>query len=153
MQHWRQKSFICAEEVLRNFQPLAPRAMEHCRRFEAKSGIQMIEYDEWNQDRFDEWQAPVDVCLRDDLMSVDFRRSSVPCSPTPGAFPEVEIGLSSDEDAPPSAQLARENHQLRTRVNALVAQSTSVEQRNASLKQQLGKYRHSFASRIKSLFK
>jgi hypothetical protein len=112
----------------------------------------MIEYDEWNQERFDEWQAPVDLGFRDGLMSVDFHRSVVPS----GAFPEVEIGSSSDEDAPPvplSAQLARENHQLRTRVNALVAQSKSVDQRNASLKQQLSKYRHSFASRIKNLFK
>jgi hypothetical protein len=120
----------------------------------------MIEFDEWNQEGFDEWQAPVDLSFQDGAMSVDFHRGSAPCSPpgapAPGAFPEVEIGSSSDEDAPPvpqSAQLARENHQLRTHVNALVAQSKSVEQRNASLKQQLGRYRHSFASRIKSLFK
>jgi hypothetical protein len=112
----------------------------------------MMEYDEWNQERFDEWQTPIDLGFRDGPMSEDFHRSAVP----PGAFPEVEIGSSSDEDAPPvppSAQLTRENHQLRTRVNALVAQSKSVEQQNTSLKQQLGKYKDSFASRIKNLFK
>jgi hypothetical protein len=120
----------------------------------------MMEFDEWSPERFDEWQAPVGLSFRDGPMSVDFHSTSVPCSPPPGpvpvAFPEVEIGSSSDEDAPPlpqSAQLARENHQLRTRVTALVAQSKSVEQRNASLKRQLSKYRHSFASRIRGLFK
>jgi hypothetical protein len=54
----------------------------------------------------------------------------------PGVFPEVEIGSSSGEDAPPateSTQLARQNLQLRTRVNALVTQSKSLQQANDTL--------------------
>jgi hypothetical protein len=112
-----------------------------------------MQLDEWNQGDFDEWQAPVDFSLPHLPMDSGPAASG---AAAPGRFPEVEIGSSSDDDAPrapQSAQLARENLQLRTRVSALVAQSKALEQSNASMKRQLSKCRHSFASRIKGLFK
>jgi hypothetical protein len=103
-----------------------------------------IEFDEWDAPPVPDWRAPLP------LLGPSFGPTA------PGAFPEVEIGSSSDEDAPPapeSTQLARENLQLRARVNALVTQSKSLEQANDSLKHQLGKCRRSFASQMKSKIK
>jgi hypothetical protein len=112
------------------------------------------EFDEWDAVPQPDWRAPLDLSSQPPIARG--------VAPLPGgpAFPEVEIGSSSDEDAPPapeSTQLARENLQLRAQVNALVTQSKSLEQANDSLKHQLSKHRHSFAlqmkSRIKELFK
>jgi hypothetical protein len=109
-----------------------------------------MQFDEWCQEGFDEWAAPMELTLPEKPNPAAF--SEAP----PGAFPEVEIGSSSDEDAPPhppSTQLARENLRLRSRVSDLVTQSKTLEQTNDNLKRQLSKYRHSFASKIKHLFK
>lgn len=73
-----------------------------------------------------------------------------------GPFPEVEIGSSSDEDAPPipeSTKLARENLELRNRVSQLVQQSKNAENNNVSLKNQLKKCRNIFKLQIKSMKK
>lgn len=73
-----------------------------------------------------------------------------------GPFPEVEIGSSSDEDAPPipeSSKLARENLELRNRVSQLVQQSKNAESNNISLKKQLNKCRNIFKHQIKSMKK
>lgn len=73
-----------------------------------------------------------------------------------GPFPEVEIGSSSDEDAPPipeSTKLARENLELRNRVSQLVQQSKTAENNNVSLKKQLFKCRNIFKHQIKSMKK
>jgi hypothetical protein len=99
------------------------------------------EFDEWDIPPESEWRPPIDV----------------PSSLNPvSGFPEVEIGTSSDEDAPPipaSTQLARENLALRARVTTLVAQSKSLEQKNNNLKQKLTSHRTSFASHMKSKIK
>jgi hypothetical protein len=105
-----------------------------------------MEFDEWDAVPQADWRAPLEIPARPVMRVVP------PPSGDP-AFPEVEIGSSSDDDAPrapESTQLARENLQLRARVNALVTQSKSLEQTNDSLKHQLSKYRHSFASQMKS---
>jgi hypothetical protein len=116
-----------------------------------------MQFDEWNQEGFDEWAAPMDLSLPNGPVPNAFSAAAMASTAAPpGAFPEVEIGSSSDEDAPPqppSTQLARENLRLRSRVNDLVTQSKTLEQTNDSLKRQLSKYRHSFASKIKHLFK
>jgi hypothetical protein len=108
-------------------------------------------YDEWDVPGQVDWQPPFEA---------PGQSESFQTATTRGAFPEVEIGSSSDEDAPrapESTKLARENLQLRTRVQVLMNQSKSLEQQNDGLKRQLTKYRHSFASqmksKIKSLFK
>jgi hypothetical protein len=108
-------------------------------------------YDEWDVPGQVDWQPPLELSVQSDPFQT---------GPPRGAFPEVEIGSSSDEDAPrapESTKLARENLELRTRVQALMSQSKNLEQQNDGLNRQLAKYRHSFASqmksKIKSLFK
>jgi hypothetical protein len=66
------------------------------------------------------------------------------------------IGTSSDEDAPrppESAQLARENHQLRTYVSNLQEQSKLLQRNNVTLRSQLENFRSAFATRMKTAFK
>jgi hypothetical protein len=114
-----------------------------------------MEFDEWNTEQFETWHC------RNGLTSAASDASFAALGPPlptgdPVTFPEVVIGSSSDDDAPPvpeSTQLARENLQLRARVNALVAQSKSLEQTNDTLKTQLHKCRTSFASQMKSKLK
>jgi hypothetical protein len=108
-------------------------------------------YDEWDLPAQADWQPPFELSGQSDAFHT---------GPPRGAFPEVELGSSSDEEAPrapESAQLARENLQLRNRVQTIMNQSKTLEQQNDGLKRQLAKYRHSFASqmksKIKSLFK
>jgi hypothetical protein len=108
-----------------------------------------MQFDEWSQEQFGEWD---DMGLPEGPAAPDFGTGPSP----PGAFPEVEIGSSSDDDAPPvpqSTQLARENLHLRARVSALVTQQKTLEQTNDTLRRQLGRCRHTFASGIKALFK
>jgi hypothetical protein len=104
-------------------------------------------YDEWDVPGQAEWQPPFELSGQSD---------SFQTGPARGAFPEVELGSSSDEEAPRppgSTQLARENLQLRTRVQALVNQSKTLEQQNDGLKRPLANYRHSIASQMKSKIK
>jgi hypothetical protein len=105
-----------------------------------------MEFDEWSHEQFDAWPG------RPGLSTP----SSMPSFSPPAKFPEVVIGSSSDDDAPPvpqSSQLARENLELRIRVDALVHQAKALEQTNDTLKSQLHKCRTSFASQMKSKFK
>lgn len=99
-----------------------------------------MEFDEWSQEHFDEWEEPAE-----------------PEPPSQGneqgKFPEVVIGSSSDEDAPPvpeSTQLARENLALRSRISALMSQTKHLEMRNEGLKDQLSKYRSNFKNQVKT---
>jgi hypothetical protein len=116
-----------------------------------------MEFDEWSHEQFDEWQAPLDMpeaCSVPSFVPLSSQFSAPPRES--GRFPEVIIGSSSDEEAPPvpeSTQLARENLQLRARVHSLVNQAKSLEQTNDSLKSQLNKYRTTFTSQMKSKFK
>lgn len=101
-----------------------------------------MEFDEWSQEHFDEWGD------RD-------YEPEPETQPAEGKFPEVVIGSSSDEDAPPapeSTQLARENLALRNRVNALMTQTKNLEMRNEGLRNQLSKYRSSFKNQMKTAF-
>jgi hypothetical protein len=114
-----------------------------------------MEFDEWSTEQFETWRGRDDISASLTSSSFSGLDPHLPAG-DPVPFPEVVIGSSSDDEAPPvpeSTQLARENLQLRARVNALVAQSKSLEQTNDTLKTQLHKCRTSFASQVKSKFK
>jgi hypothetical protein len=112
-----------------------------------------MEFDEWNQEQFDQWQAPLGSSVPS-FTHLDAHFDST--SRRPGKFPELILESSSDDDAPPvpeSTQLARENLELRARVTALVSQTKNLERTNDSLKGELTKYRTSFTSQMKTKFK
>jgi hypothetical protein len=115
-----------------------------------------MEFDEWNHEQFDEWQRPLDMPAASSVPAFSHLEARFGATARPSEkFPEVIIGSSSDEDAPPvpeSTQLARENLQLRARVNALVSEAKNLEQANDSLKGQLNKYRTTFTSQMKTKF-
>ena len=114
------------------------------------SGSNCMQFDEWGQEPFDEWEDQMYETLTEAQPEVKTQTTES------GRLPEVEIGSSSDEDAPPvpeSTQLARENLELRNKVMALMTQTKTLEQRNEGLKHQLSKYRTNFKSQIKSTFK
>lgn len=112
-----------------------------------------MQIDEWTQESFDEWETPLyDSIVQADLSPMP---SSLPYGHQ-GPYPEVEIGTASDDEAPPvppSTQLARENLELRTRVNELMQQSKRIENQNKTLKNQLAKCRNVFKTQIKTNFK
>lgn len=111
-----------------------------------------MQFDEWGQEPFDEWE---DQMYETESLTGTISDTHVQNTEA-GRLPEVEIGSSSDEDAPPvpeSTQLARENLELRNRVMALMTQTKTLEQKNEGLKHQLSKYRTNFKSQIKSTFK
>ncbi|OHT10753.1 hypothetical protein TRFO_19888 [Tritrichomonas foetus] len=121
-----------------------------------------MDLDEWDREAFDEWEIESYDIPNDQPMVMPIitqntnNMSQIHNNPTAGPFPEVEIGSSSDEEAPPipeSSQLARENLQLRARVEQLVQQSKSEENKNKSLKKQLFKCRNIFKHQIKSMKK
>jgi hypothetical protein len=103
---------------------------------------------DWSGQEFDEWDIPMRTEPVPQVLPL------FPPSP-PGQFPDVEIGSSSDEDAPErpkSAVLARENLQLRSSVVQLAAQAKSLEKTNHSLKSQLVACRDRFKSQVKPMF-
>lgn len=143
-----------------------------------------MDLDEWGKDDFDEWEVEaydqfpaqtqteepfvlhnqpqighnyVQPQINNTSCSGSFPNTMSPINNlASGPFPEVEIGSSSDEDAPPipeSTKLARENLELRNRVNQLVQQSKNAENNNVSLKKQLTKCRNIFKHQLKSMKK
>ena len=120
--------------------------------------------DEWDNISFDEWEiesyeshptAEPSTPMNNQNDS-NYQISSQANYTSPNQYPEVEIGSSSDEDAPPlpeSTKLARENLELRQRVEQLVNQSKSAENQNKTLKKQLFKCRNIFKHQIKSMKK
>ena len=118
----------------------------------------MIQIDEWaiEQD-FDEWELGYKGFQNGDEEQTT---SLNPITPTQnyiqGPYPEVEIGSSSDDEAPPvpqSSMLARENLELKTKINSLMQRDKSLEIANSNLKTQLAKCRSSFAKQVKAGFK
>ena len=103
--------------------------------------------EDWYQVEFDEWEE----------QSFEPERNGEGESrPTDEKFPEVVIGSSSDEDAPPvpkSTQLARENLELRERVDRLMTQQKKLEMTNEGLRNQLSSCRMSFKSQMKAAFR
>ena len=122
-----------------------------------------MDLDEWGREEFDEREIEAYDNYQEELpiqpphSSGSLNNASIISNNRNiGPFPEVEIGSSSDEDAPPipeSSQLARENLQLRARVEQLVQQSKTAENKNKSLKKQLFKCRNLFKHQIKSMKK
>ena len=118
-----------------------------------------MELNEWENNTFDEWEIEAyetsDIILsQSSPLPNSLNNANQPYQPTPQAFPEVEIGSSSDEDAPPipeSTQLARENLELRNRVEQLVKESKTAEHTNQTLKSQLFKCRNIFKHQFKHL--
>lgn len=115
-----------------------------------------MQIDEWTRESFDEWESPLyDSVIQDSLSTGTPMPSSLTYDHV-GPFPEVEIGSASDDEAPPvppSTQLARENFELRTKVNELMIQSKNMENQNKTLKSQLSKCRNVFKTQIKTNFK
>lgn len=105
-----------------------------------------MQLDEWSMETYDEWETPLYEAINQPTSPQSIVGQST------GPFPEVEIGSTSDDEAPPvpeSTQLARENLELRTRVNSLKQQSTNLEQKNSTLKNQLMSFRNAFKKQIK----
>ncbi|KAK8890959.1 hypothetical protein M9Y10_028160 [Tritrichomonas musculus] len=125
-----------------------------------------MDMDEWDNIPFDEWEVesyenhPIADAPCPSLNSESMSNPPMNADQTnilsPNLYPEVEIGSSSDEEAPPlpeSNKLARENLELRQKVEQLVNQSKSAENKNKSLKKQLFKCRNIFKHQIKSMKK
>lgn len=111
-------------------------------------------FDEWANEKYDEWDEFSVPSSDTDPHDIG---GGVPEIATPaGKYPEVEIDSSSDEDAPPvpqSSQLARENLELRRRVDNLVSRSKNLEDANDKLKSQLTKCRTNFAHQMRQSFR
>ena len=124
-----------------------------------------MDMDEWDNLAFDEWEIesyetqPIAAETPPQINSQNLMEPQINEQnnlTSPNQYPEVEIGSSSDEEAPPlpeSTKLARENLELRQRVDQLVSQSKSAENKNKSLKKQLFKCRNIFKHQIKSMKK
>ena len=118
----------------------------------------MIQIDEWATEKdFDEWELDYHGFQAEGNEQITSLNSiTPPQNYIQGPYPEVEIGSSSDDEAPPvpqSSLLARENLELKVRVNSLMQRDKSLEITNSNLKQQLVKCRSNFAKQVKAGFK
>ncbi|KAH0794287.1 hypothetical protein GPJ56_001890 [Histomonas meleagridis] len=119
----------------------------------------MIQIDEWAAERdFDEWELDYKGFQTGEDEDQITTMNSLPTTQKyiQGPYPEVEIGSSSDDEAPPvpqSSLLARENLELKARVNSLMQRDKSLEIANSNLKTQLVKCRSNFAKQVKAGFK
>ncbi|KAH0790825.1 Carbohydrate binding domain-containing protein [Histomonas meleagridis] len=104
----------------------------------------MIQIDEWaNEQDFDEWEMDYKgFQIGDDEQTTCLNPLTPNQNYIQGPYPEVEIGSSSDDEAPPvpqSSLLARENLELKERVNSLIQRDKTLEMTNSNLKKQLVK--------------
>ena len=118
----------------------------------------MIQIDEWATEKdFDEWELGYQGFQTEDNEQTTCLNQLIPTQNNiQGPYPEVEIGSSSDDEAPPVPQsllLARENLELKARVNSLMHREKSLENANNSLKTQLVRCRSNFAKQVKAGFK
>jgi len=114
-----------------------------------------MELDEWDQGQFDEWELPSFAPFTGESSTIEVVKEPYGQQKNSRLLPEVELGSSSDEDAPPlpeTNQLARENHKLRSIMTGLKQQSKNAELANNDLKLQLDAFRSVFKTQMKSNF-
>lgn len=119
-------------------------------------GWDNLAFDEWEIESYESHPNKEEANLINTQNETNYQETPQTNYISPNRYPEVEIGSSSDEEAPPlpeSTKLARENLELRQRVEQLVNQSKTAENQNKTLKKQLFKCRNIFKHQIKSMKK